>query len=177
MKAIILKKIDQQIYKFLESHVNIMPLRTVKLIALYYTDARIRKLYLRRLGVFMGEGTFSNLGMKLSMGASTEDIVDIKSNVSIGPGVTFVTEECANNGTLINEIPYVHNHLSRKGKITIEDNVWIGANVTILSGVTVGRCTVIGAGCVVLHDLEPFSVYAGVPARKIRSLEQIPSNT
>lgn len=54
--------------------------------------------------------------------------------------------------------------------VTIEDNVWIGANVTILSGVTVGTQSVVGAGSVVTRDVEPCSVYVGVPAKKVKDL-------
>ena len=46
-------KLDDFIYRFLKRNVNIMPKRFVKLIAFYYTDARIRKIYLHRLGVTM----------------------------------------------------------------------------------------------------------------------------
>ena len=58
----------------------------------------------------------------------------------------------------------------KNGKIIIHDEVWIGANVTILPGVTIGKCTVIGAGSVVSKNLDAFSVYAGVPAKKIRDI-------
>lgn len=54
--------------------------------------------------------------------------------------------------------------------IIIEDDVWIGANAIILPGVRVGRHSVIGAGSVVTKSVEPFSLYAGVPARKIKDL-------
>ena len=52
----------------------------------------------------------------------------------------------------------------------IKDDVWIGAGVIILSGVTIGECSVIGAGAVVTKDVEPYTVVAGVPARKIRDI-------
>ena len=51
--------------------------------------------------------------------------------------------------------------------ITIEDYVWIGANATILQGVTVGKGAVISAGAVVTKDVEPYSIVAGVPAKTI----------
>ncbi|MBK07112.1 MAG: hypothetical protein CL920_16495 [Deltaproteobacteria bacterium] len=54
--------------------------------------------------------------------------------------------------------------------IHIEDDVWIGANVTILKGVTIGRGSVIGAGSVVTKDIPPMSIAAGNPARVVRSL-------
>ena len=72
---------------------------------------------------------------------------------------------------VINQIKYVSEHLTTKGKIVVEDEVWIGANVTILPNVRIGRCSVIGAGSVVTKDIEPYTVYAGVPAKKIRDLK------
>lgn len=59
-----------------------------------------------------------------------------------------------------------------KHSIAIEDDVWIGANCVILPGVTIGRGAVIGAGSVVTKNVPPYSVFAGNPARylKTRSL-------
>lgn len=51
-----------------------------------------------------------------------------------------------------------------KGPIIIEDNVWIGANCVVTSGVRIGRGSVVGAGSVVTHDVPPFSIATGVPA-------------
>jgi maltose O-acetyltransferase len=48
--------------------------------------------------------------------------------------------------------------------------VWMGARVTVLPGVTVGDGCVIAAGAVVTKDCEPGGVYAGLPARRIRSV-------
>jgi acetyltransferase-like isoleucine patch superfamily enzyme len=55
-----------------------------------------------------------------------------------------------------------------KKKIVIEDNVWIGANATIIQGVRIGTGSIIGAGAVVTKDVEPYSVMGGVPAKLIR---------
>jgi acetyltransferase-like isoleucine patch superfamily enzyme len=51
--------------------------------------------------------------------------------------------------------------------IHIGKDVWIAANVTILKGVSIGDGSVIAAGSVVTHDVPAFTIYAGVPARKI----------
>jgi maltose O-acetyltransferase len=59
--------------------------------------------------------------------------------------------------------------------VTIEDGCWIGARTTILSGVTIARGCVVGAGALVAKDCEPDSLYAGVPARLIRQLEDVDS--
>lgn len=52
--------------------------------------------------------------------------------------------------------------------ITIEDNVWIGANCVILKGVTIGTGSVIAAGAVVTKDVPSNCVYGGVPAKLIK---------
>jgi acetyltransferase-like isoleucine patch superfamily enzyme len=52
----------------------------------------------------------------------------------------------------------------------VEDGVWIGTNVTLLPGVTVGRGTMVAAGAVVTEDVPPNVVVAGVPARVVKRL-------
>jgi acetyltransferase-like isoleucine patch superfamily enzyme len=54
--------------------------------------------------------------------------------------------------------------------ITLEDNVWLGARVIVLGGVTIGAGSCIGAGSVVNADIPPRSLAVGVPARVIREL-------
>jgi acetyltransferase-like isoleucine patch superfamily enzyme len=51
----------------------------------------------------------------------------------------------------------------------IENDVWIGYGSTVLGGVRIGEGSIIGAGSMVTKDVEPYSIYAGVPARKVRS--------
>lgn len=57
---------------------------------------------------------------------------------------------------------------ARLGKITIENDVWLGANVCVVPGVTIGRGTVVGAGAVVTKDIPPYSIAVGVPAKVVR---------
>ena len=55
-----------------------------------------------------------------------------------------------------------------RGKVVIEDFVWIGDNVTIIGPVTIGRGAIVGAGSVVTKDVLPWSVNAGVPCRLLK---------
>ena len=54
--------------------------------------------------------------------------------------------------------------------VTIEDDVWIGANAVILPGVTIGNHCVVAAGAVVTKDVPPHSLVAGVPAKVIKQI-------
>ncbi len=70
------------------------------------------------------------------------------------------------------DIPIAQQGYYESKDVVIEDDVWIGANVVILPGVRVGRHSVIAAGSVVTKSVEPYTVYGGVPARKIREIKQ-----
>ncbi|KAG1709250.1 hypothetical protein DVH05_019893 [Phytophthora capsici] len=61
--------------------------------------------------------------------------------------------------------------------ITIEDDVWIGGNTTVVPGVTIGRGAVIGAGSVVTKNVPPMCVYAGNPAKFIKKIEPKKAST
>jgi virginiamycin A acetyltransferase len=52
--------------------------------------------------------------------------------------------------------------------IIIGNDVWIGANVVVLDGVTIGNGAIVGANSVVVHDVLPFSIVGGVPAKEIK---------
>lgn len=57
----------------------------------------------------------------------------------------------------------------RRGSIVVEDDVWIGANATILRGVRIGHGAIVGANAVVTRDVAPYAIVGGVPARVIGS--------
>jgi serine acetyltransferase len=59
-------------------------------------------------------------------------------------------------------------HPSCKGDIIIENDVWIGATATIMSGVKISNGAVIGAGSVVTKDVPPYAIVAGNPAKVVK---------
>lgn len=95
------------------------------------------------------------------------------NKISIGDGVLFgpncfVTDNfhgTAERDDLDRAV--VKREISSKGAVIIEDNVWIGRNTCIMPNVTIGRGVIIGANSVVTHDIPPYHVVAGVPARII----------
>lgn len=62
----------------------------------------------------------------------------------------------------------IEKDLPKCAPISIEDNAFIGAHSIILKGVTVGRCSIVGAGSVVTHSIPANEIWAGNPARFIR---------
>ena len=51
--------------------------------------------------------------------------------------------------------------------VALENDVWIGANVVLLKGMTIGRGAIVAAGAVVRHSIPPYEICGGVPAKKI----------
>jgi acetyltransferase-like isoleucine patch superfamily enzyme len=66
-------------------------------------------------------------------------------------------------------LPFVDQGITAEG-ISIEDDVWIGSGAVLTDGIRVGRRSVVGAGSVVVKDVAPFTVVAGVPAKLVRKV-------
>lgn len=88
--------------------------------------------------------------------------VEIGRDCLIGPGC-FITD--ANHGTADGVAPA--KQPCQPQPTILEDEVWLGAKVTVLAGVRIGRGAVVGAGAVVTKNVEPFQIVAGVPAKVI----------
>ena len=91
--------------------------------------------------------------------------VIIGDNVMIGPGVLIstVNHPLTPKGR--------REHLGTAEKVVIGNDVWIGGNVTILPGVTIGNNVIVAAGAVVTKDVADNTLVAGVPARVMKRLE------
>ena len=89
--------------------------------------------------------------------------IDIGQNVLIGPHSTVVA---ANHTYADKDVTIDAQEISKEG-VEIHDDVWIGANCTILDGVTVGEGSVVAAGSVVTKSVPEYTVVAGVPAAQI----------
>jgi galactoside O-acetyltransferase len=86
----------------------------------------------------------------------------IGNNVLIGPNCVLRSSD---HKFSKNEIIKNQGHIP--GKIIIEDDVWLGANVVVLKDVIIKKGSVIGAGSVVTKSTEMYSINAGVPSKKI----------
>jgi len=128
--------------------------------------------------VFFEGPLFMDYGRNTSIGAgcyfNTECVILDVNKVTIGCGVFFapgVNVYTATHPTNIAE------RLSGRelGKpVVIEDGVWVGGRAVICPGVTIGTCSVIGAGCVVPKDIPPASIVVGNPARVVKRTDLLP---
>src|SRR5664279_1501664 len=114
--------------------------------------------------VRIGAGSFLNLGVMVA----SEGLVEIGEHCMLANGC-FVSD--ASHRYDDPDQPITWQGFQSKGPTRIGDNCWLGANVVVTSGVTIGARCVIGANSVVTHDLEPFSIAAGLPARLIKRVE------
>jgi virginiamycin A acetyltransferase len=111
----------------------------------------------------IGNNSYINSGGVLYSGNG----ITIGDNVLIGPNCNIVP---VNHEYSSIEIPIRKQGFQKsKGGIIIENDVWLGAGVTLLDGALIGTGCVIAANSLVIGETEKNSVYAGVPAKKIKS--------
>ena len=93
-----------------------------------------------------------------------------EGGVKIGNGVRIGFHVCVISIDMTYEDPKrpIRRQGITKAPVIIEDDVWLGANSTILKGVKIGKGSVVGAGAVVTRDVPQYVVVAGVPARIIK---------
>ena len=147
-----------------------------KLLCIFYKRAMKycgRGVYLRPLhcdfkGLWnLSIGDYTSI-TKGSVFYCTEAPLIIGKKVVFGPRPTIITGD--------HRIDVLGNYIvdnvdklpENDQPVIIEDDVWCGANVTILKGVTIGRGSVIAAGAVVTKPIPPYSIAGGVPARVLR---------
>ena len=92
--------------------------------------------------------------------------VRIGSHVNLAQGITVTA---LNHNFLDTSLRIDQQGVSTK-PVTIGDDVWIGANATILPGVTIGNHVVVAAGAVVTHDVPANTVVGGIPAKVLKAL-------
>jgi len=123
----------------------------------------LRHLYLRLFGVKIGKNTMISMGAKIDTHLGS---IEIGDNCHITYGCIILGHDGA--AKQIYHLDDSHDRV--RGKVVIEDNVFIGVNSVILCNVRIGSSSVIGAGSVVRSDIPPYSLAAGNPAKVIRRI-------
>lgn len=111
--------------------------------------------------VSIGDGTYANMNLTLI----DDWKITIGKNVLIGPNVTLCT-----TGHPVH--PKHRGDGMYSFPVTVKDNVWIGANVVVLPGVTIGENSVIGAGSVVTKDIPANVIAFGSPCKVHREINE-----
>ena len=107
-------------------------------------------------GLVIGENSTINQQCRLDSRGG----IRIGNFVSISANVTILTSD---------HDPDTANYISRAASVIIDDHSFIGTGVIILKGVHIGVGAMVGAGSVVTHDIPSGEIWAGNPARKIRT--------
>ena len=116
--------------------------------------------------VDFGDGSHVSVGAHSGIGAhSRVEAIVIEDGVMVGPHLLTLSR----NHLFSDPDTWIgHQGRTERMPVRIGEGSWIGARVTILPGVQIGRMCVVGAGSVVTRDVEDFSVVGGNPARLIR---------
>ena len=106
----------------------------------------------------LNAGRFCSIGFNVSTAIGTHPVRD---NISTSPSMYSLNP--ANN------LSYADSQYfdDATGPVTMGNDVWVGNNAVLLGGITIGDGAVIGAGSVVTKSVEPYCIYAGVPAKQI----------
>jgi maltose O-acetyltransferase len=142
--------------------------RSYRPVALRWLGADVRGAVINAGGFYGGsgfrfaDGVFVNYGVFFDC---TEQIT-LEKDVSVGMQVTFITSSHAMGPAGRRAGP------PTSGPIRVGAGSWIGARSTILPGVTIGEGCVIAAGALVSKDCDAGGLYAGVPARLLRQLDE-----
>lgn len=97
--------------------------------------------------------------------------VKIGNDVHLGPNVSIP----GSSHNIESDLPLSSSGAIQKGTI-LDDYVWVGSNVTILDGVTIGKGAVVAANSVVTKDVEEWAVVGGIPAKTIKYRTPIQEN-
>ena len=119
-------------------------------------------------GIRIGDGCIFRDPLTTRIDVSRPALVSIGSNVDMNTYFQILTHDWA---SFVFRNKY-HDFVNSSGRVEIGSNIYIGTNVIVLRGVTIGDNCVIGAGSVVTHDIPANSVAVGAPCRVVCSLDE-----
>jgi len=121
-------------------------------------------------GAIIGERCNLGQNVVVMQGSRLGDNVKVQNNVSIYEGVVLEDDVFCGPSCVFTNVVNPRSHVPRKAeyqRTLVRRGTSIGANATILCGVTLGEYSFIGAGAVVRSDVPPFAIMVGVPARRV----------
>ncbi|HKG32183.1 MAG TPA: acyltransferase [Gemmatimonadales bacterium] len=121
-------------------------------------------------GAIIGERCNLGQNVVVMQGSRLGNNVKVQNNVSIYEGVVLEDDVFCGPSCVFTNVVNPRSHVSRKAeyqRTLVRRGASIGANATILCGITLGEYSFIGAGAVVRSDVPPFAIMVGVPARRV----------
>ena len=110
--------------------------------------------------------------VRLGVGNYIQEYVDLQAEVSVGNNSSIHIGAYIGHETTIGNSVFVAHGCNISGCVSIEDGVYMGTGVTTLPRLSIGKWSIIGAGSVLIHDVPPYSVVVGNPAKIIRNVEK-----
>ena len=172
--AKLLQRLEKELYELLQGLLCLLPAAIGKYSRMIFyrgftniqgrrfsTGVRVKIQVPKNVSI--GDNVSLNDNVWIAANRDSNGGIIIRSNVLIGP---FTIIHSGNHNYENPNVPIL-NQGFRFGTITVEEDVWIAARCTILSGVTIGKGSVIAAGSVVNKNVPAFSIIAGVPGKII----------
>ena len=179
MKEFLKKIIPTSLRRYIFSWVVSFRFILLNYFIAYFPSQRFRVLLLNIMGSRISFSSIVYSGVefrgidKLFIGNNSSIghrcILDSRKKLNIGNNVVVATE------VMIWTLHHDYNDsnfISKGSEVIIEDYVWIGSRAIILPGVKIGRGAIIAAGALVTKDVPEFSVFGGIPAKKIGDREK-----
>lgn len=140
----------------------------LKATCLRLLGAKVGKRVIFYPGVWILPGRGLDLGDDVDL--ALDVLITTGGGVKIGDRVLigYRTQIISANHKIPRNRRQIFNAGHNFGRVTVESDVWIGANCMLLPGITIGSGAVVGAGSVVTKDVPSYSVVAGNPARIVR---------
>ncbi len=154
--------------------------------AVFHCHRKLRIRILRAFGAQIGPHTsvngpvvimnarksLSNLRVGSEVHIGPDALLDLTAPIHIGDRATVSMRACVVTHLNIGNGELRALYPPKKGGVTIEEGAYLGANVTVLHGVTIGKGALVAAGAVVTKNVPPSVLVAGVPARRVKSLHE-----
>jgi len=123
---------------------------------------KIRIALLKGAGYTIGKDVYIGEDLIIIDELDEKGNLFVGNRVAIAERVTLVISSRPNFSRIAPFVPTAH------GPITIEDDAWLGTGAIVMPNTTIGQGSVVGAAALVLEDVPPFTIVAGVPARHLK---------
>ena len=134
---------------------------------LHFPYRGVRCWALKACGFELGEQVYIGDNLTVTVGFADKSMkLIIQDRVSIAPNVTLIIASHPNESRLKPILSFP------KRSIVIGHDSWLGANCIVMPGVSIGECCIVGAGSVVTHDIPPYSIVVGNPARILKEVDK-----